>query len=211
MGAAKRLHLFYSRPGGVDGPGKHTWWFHILPFIADESTVLDNALGTTCHYFAEEVLPPRLAIYRQWEPVRGHTSKAIARVLSRCPNLRPVVRAELARQFSRQAALEARHVEKRLAWRRGLGDFICNARLDARLSKTELVSISLCQAYLKSTPSVEPLAYSYIFQHLLRLKRCGFWEFSEEDEEERRRWVNTLNKTLKKSMYEDGALFRLIR
>ena len=201
MSVAQALHLFYSRPGGVDGPSKHTWWFRILPFIADESTVLDNALGTTCRYFAEEVLPPRLAIYKQWEVVPGYTSKAIARVLSRCPNLRAVVRVRLARHFSRQAALEARHVENRLAWRRVLGDFIC----DARLSPTELRSVSLCQGYLKSSPSDRSsLAYSYIFQHLLRLKTYGFWN------NEMQGWVNSLNQTLKKSLCEDRALFRLM-
>jgi len=203
MCVAKRLHLFYSRPGGVDGPGKHTWWFRILPFIADESTVLDNALGTTCRYFAEEVLPPRLAIYRQWELVMGYSSKNIARVLSRCPKLRTGARVSLARHFSRQLALEARHVDSRLAWRRILGDFI----RDARLSPTELRSVCLCKVYLsRSSPSERSrLAYSYIFSHLIRLKTFGFFRALDQG------WLNTLNKTLKTSLYEDGALFRLMK
>ena len=197
--ASKRRHLFYSRPGGVDGPGKHTWWFRVLVFIWDESTVLDNALGTTCRYFAEEVLPPRLAIFTKWKLVGGYTAKAIGRVLSRCPNLLPNERHRLEREQCAQAACEARHEEARRQWETLVADnepLWTPTRLDRRAEE-------LCQHYLKSVPSLgSSCHFNDIFEHLRFLQTEGCSPASS--------YLGRLNKALLKSLAQDESIRRIL-
>lgn len=164
---SKRAHLFYTRPGGVDGPGKHLWWFRVLPFIPDEDTVLNNALGTTCRYFAEEVIPCRLAIMNTWTLVGGYTRKAIARVLSRCPNLLLTNRRSLERRMYAQAACEARHAEISRRWTRYFDQF---NRAVRAFPLPERRVFYLCEDYLKGVPSdISSNALNDIFKHLDRV------------------------------------------
>ena len=171
----------------------------MLPFIADEATVLDNALGSTCQYFALEVLPRRLAIMKTWTLVGGYTRKAIARVLSRCPNLLLVKRRSLERRMYAQAACEARHAEARRTWCREIG----SPSPGGAITAVEVRSLQLCREYLQSVPSSSSSkAYSYIFEHLHKLKTDGCSKGS--------RWIDNMNKVLAKSLMEDGQLRRLL-
>jgi hypothetical protein len=197
--AGKRHQLFFSRPGGVDGIDRHLWWFRILAFIADEATLLDNVLGSTCQYFALEVVRPRLAIFTEWKLVRGYTAKAVARVLSRCPNLTAETRRKLERLQYAQAACEARHAEARRTWCREIG----SPSHGGAITAVEVRSLQLCRDYLQGLASSHSSrAYSYIFEHLLSLKTDGYSEGT--------RWIDSMNDVLAKSLVEDGQLRRLM-
>jgi hypothetical protein len=203
---SKRAHIFYTRPGGVDGPGKHLWWFRVLPFIPDEDTVLNNALGTTCRYFAEEVLPCRLAIMKTWTLVGGYTCKAIARVLARCPNLLLANRRSLERRMRAQAACEAQHAEISRRWTRYFNRADC-----CGFDMDDEQAFYLCEDYLKGVPSdISSNALNDIFKHLNRVVKAAGSLTVEVLNNRMIFGAARAVQRLEKSMEKDGELRRLM-